>query len=45
MGYDAIKFELIEWLTNLEDGETVDYLKIIRDANVSQNELVAGFNS
>jgi hypothetical protein len=28
MGYDAIKFELIEWLTNMEDGETIDYLKI-----------------
>lgn len=31
MGHDAIKLELIEWLTKLEDNETIEYLKIIKD--------------
>ena len=34
MGHEAIKLELIEWLTKLEDEETIDYLKIVKDANV-----------
>lgn len=36
MGHEAIKLELIEWLTKLEDEETIDYLKIVKDANVMQ---------
>jgi hypothetical protein len=34
MGHEAIKLELIEWLIKLEDEETIDYLKIVKDANV-----------
>ena len=32
MGHDAIKLELIEWLAKLEDKETIDYLKIVKDS-------------
>lgn len=38
MGYDAIKLELIEWLTKLEDGETLDYLKVVKDHSNSQSD-------
>lgn len=31
MGHYAIKLELIEWLTKLENSDTIDYLKIIKD--------------
>jgi len=33
MGHDAIKLELIEWLTKLEDDNTIQFLKIIKDAD------------
>lgn len=32
MGHEAIKLELIDWLTNLEDDETIEYLKIVKDS-------------
>ena len=32
MGHDAIKLELIEWLTKLEDDETIQYLKVVKDS-------------
>lgn len=32
MGQEAIKLELIEWLTKLDDNETIAYLKIVKDA-------------
>ena len=38
MGHEAIKLELIEWLTKLEDDETIDYLKIVKDSNDSHND-------
>ena len=38
MGHEAIKLELIEWLTKLEDDETIDYLKIVKDSNVSHDD-------
>ncbi|MCX6320822.1 MAG: hypothetical protein NTX93_03340 [Bacteroidia bacterium] len=38
MGHDAVKLELIEWLTKLEDDETIDYLKIVKDSNVSHDD-------
>jgi len=44
MGHDAIKLELIEWLTKLEDNDTIEYLKIIKDTDSSEdwwNELTA----
>jgi len=42
MGHDAIKLELIEWLTKLEDDNTIEYLKIIKDTDSNEdwwNEL------
>ncbi len=44
MGHDAIKLELIEWLTKLEDDNTIEYLKIIKDSDSTEdwwNELSA----
>ena len=38
MKHKAIKSELIEWLTKLEDEETIDYLKRMKDANDSQDD-------
>jgi len=38
MGHETIKLELIEWLTKLEDDETIDYLKLLKDAKVSQDD-------
>ncbi len=35
MGHDAIKLELIEWLTKLNDNDTLDFLKIVKE---SRNE-------
>lgn len=43
MGHEAIKLELIEWLSKFEDEETINYLKIFKDSDVSKvdwwNEL------
>lgn len=33
MGHEAMKLELIEWLTRLEDAETIQYLKVLKDSN------------
>ncbi|MDF1547696.1 MAG: hypothetical protein P1P88_07725 [Bacteroidales bacterium] len=38
MGYEAIKLELIEWLTKLDDNETIDYLKIVKDSKSNDND-------
>ena len=38
MGYEAIKLELIEWLTKLEDNETIEYLKIVKDSKSKNND-------
>lgn len=32
MGLEAIKLELIEWLTQLNDEDTIEYLKIVKDS-------------
>lgn len=32
MIHDAVKLELIDWLTNLENNETLNYLKIVKDS-------------
>ena len=32
MGHEAIKLELIEWLTKLDDEETIQYLKVVKDS-------------
>ncbi|RKD91047.1 hypothetical protein [Mangrovibacterium diazotrophicum] len=38
MGYDALKLELIEWLSKLEDPETIEYLKIVKDSKNSNKD-------
>jgi len=38
MKLDAIKLELIEWLAKLEDNETINYLKIVKDSKTSKND-------
>lgn len=38
MGHNAIKLELIEWLAKLEDTETLNYLKIVKDSNLSNTD-------
>ena len=49
MGLDGIKLELIEWLTKLEDDNTIQYLKILKDTyakndwwNELSDEQIAG---
>ncbi len=38
MGTEAIKTELIEWLTNLNDDETILYLKLLKDSEISNTD-------
>lgn len=35
MGQKALKLELIEWLSKLEDSETINYLKVVKESNES----------
>lgn len=32
MGFEALKLELIEWLAQLEDEDTIEYLKVVKDS-------------
>jgi len=32
MGHNALKLELIEWLTKLNDADTLDFLKIVKES-------------
>lgn len=38
MGHDAIKLELIEWLTKLDDDETIQYLKVVKDSKLNEQD-------
>jgi hypothetical protein len=38
MRLEAIKLELIEWLAKLEDNDTINYLKIVKDSKTSKND-------
>ena len=38
MGHDAVKLELIEWLASLEDDDTIEYLKVVKDSRTSEND-------
>lgn len=38
MGNKAIKIELIEWLTNLEDDATLNYLKFVKESSARQDD-------
>ena len=37
MGHDAIKLELIEWLTKLEDDDMIEYLKIVKESDSGED--------
>lgn len=38
MGQEAIKLELIEWLSNLEDSDTINYLKIVKESRTTNKD-------
>ncbi len=38
MGHESLKLELIEWLTKLEDDETIHYLKVVKDSSTSDHD-------
>ena len=38
MGQETIKLELIEWLTKLNDLDTLKYLKIVKDARTGNKD-------
>ena len=38
MGNEAIKLELIEWLSKLNDDETIEYLKVVKDSKSKEND-------
>jgi len=38
MQNEAVKLELIKWLTDLADFELIDHLKAIKDAQLSDND-------
>lgn len=38
MRQEALKLELIEWLTKLADNETIEYLKIVKDSKSKSND-------
>ena len=38
MGHEAVKLELIEWLTKLDDDETIQYLKVVKDSRSGHND-------
>lgn len=45
MGHKAIKLELIEWLTKLDDDDTIEYLKLVKDAKLSRNDWWYNLNN
>lgn len=38
MGHEALKLELIQWLTHLDDDDTISYLKIVKDSSETGND-------
>jgi hypothetical protein len=38
MGHDAIKLELIEWLTKLDDNDTLSFLKVVKESSESHQD-------
>ena len=37
MGLEAIKLELIEWLTKLKNEDTIEYLKVVKDSQTDKD--------
>ncbi len=38
MGYETIKLELIEWLIELQDSDTIEYLRMVKDSRTSGHD-------
>jgi len=38
MRIETIKLELIEWLSRLEDNDTIEYLKIVKDTRLGNKD-------
>ena len=38
MRYETLKLELIAWLTQLDDDETIQYLKIVKDSKAGNHD-------
>lgn len=38
MRHEAIKLELIRWLSQLEDLKTIEYLKIVKDSQENEDD-------
>jgi hypothetical protein len=38
MGQETIKLELIEWLTKLNDIDTLNYLKVVKDSRTGNQD-------
>jgi hypothetical protein len=38
MGQETIKLELIEWLTKLNDMDTLNYLKVVKDSRTGNQD-------
>jgi predicted transcriptional regulator len=38
MTKEALKLELIEWLSQLDDDETIEYLKVVKDSRSSNKD-------
>ncbi len=38
MGQEAIKLELIKWLTGLDDEETIEYLQIVKESRSQDHD-------
>ncbi|MFO7935008.1 MAG: hypothetical protein R6U78_13120 [Bacteroidales bacterium] len=44
MGHEVLKLELIEWLTKLDDDDTISYLKIVKDSSESGSDWWKGLS-
>jgi predicted transcriptional regulator len=38
MTQEALKLELIEWLSQLDDDETIEYLKVVKESRSSNKD-------
>lgn len=38
MSIKALKLELLDWLSNLQDSETIEYLKFVKDSDTKKND-------
>ncbi len=44
MGLEVIKLELIEWVTGLDDQDTLEYLKVVKDNKSSTHDWYDDLN-